>query len=185
MTRSTKRYAGPPPRCPDSLDDVPPQLTVDQLEVPTSELYSVALEEFWRGRQSEATQAVNGNTKGKARESKSQGMNAGEEEADEVERYEPDPSKPERPTPRHYGLYARERSTLDWTYHVVPTKARQSLQDEIVSLVLGTQVKECKDAGDDELCRVSGTGQAELGCQLGDCSGESDDGKPLALFTAG
>ncbi|GAA5904570.1 uncharacterized protein JCM6883_003830 [Sporobolomyces salmoneus] len=179
MTRSSQRYSGPPPRCPASLDDVPPQLTEDQLRVPTSELYSVALEEFHRTRQNRVAGTTNGTQEDRSK------AESTEEEADEVERYEPDPTKPDRPTPRHFGLYAKERSTLDWSYHVVPSKARQSLQDEIVSLVLGTQVKECRDAGDDEPCRVSGTGQAELGCQLGDCSGDSEGKKPLALFTAG
>ncbi|GAA6019965.1 hypothetical protein JCM11491_006723 [Sporobolomyces phaffii] len=174
MTRSNKRYAGPPPRCPESLDDVPPQLTEKQLVVPTSELYSVALEEY-RHHHHRSTSTPLGD---------------GDGDADPVERFEPDPAHRDRPTPRHFGVYARERASIDWSYHVVPTKARQSLQDEIVSLVLGTMVKECRDAGDDEPCRVAGgpRGQAELGCQLGDCSGEngeSDDGKPLALFTAG
>lgn len=191
MTRSSKRFQGPPPKCPKTLDHPPPGLTKEQLDVPTSELYSVALEEYWsnRGRHGVA----NGN--GEATESTRNGQQSrqmngteeGKEEEDPVEEYEPDPTNPSRPTPRHYGLYAQERSTLDWSYHVVPTKTRQSLQDEIVSLVLGTRVKECRDAGDDEPCRISGTGQAELGCGLGDCSGEaeSEEGKPLALFTAG
>ncbi|GAA5956505.1 hypothetical protein JCM3765_003466 [Sporobolomyces pararoseus] len=185
MTRSSQRYSGPPPRCPSTLDDVPPQLTEEQLQVPTSELYSVALDEFYRRRQDGTNQAVNRNENSKQESGKERQVSKEEEREDEVERLEPDPTKPERPTPRHYGLYAQERSSIDWSYHVVPTKARQALQDEIVSLVLGTQVKECKDAGDDELCRVSGTGQAELGCQLGDCSEHNKDGKPLALFTAG
>lgn len=189
MTRPTKRYAGPPPRCPTCLDDVPPRLTEEQLRVPTSELYSTALEVLHRtkasstrGRAEVAAFDPDGDRGRKVPEEEDQE----EDGDDEVERFEPDPSKPHRPTPRHYGLYATERASIDWTYHVVPSKSRQALQDEIVSLVLGTQVKECRDAGDDEPCRVSGTGQAELGCQLGDCSGEQDDdGKPLALFTAG
>lgn len=176
MTPSSKRFSGQPPICPATLDDPPPTLTKSQLEVPTSELYSAALEDYYR-------------TKGKSGEHRtSTSKEEKEEEEDGVDRYEPDPTREDRPNPKHYGLYARERATLDWSYHVVPSRARQSLQDSIVSKVLGRQVKECSAAGDDELCRINGGGDAELGCQLGDCSGEngeSDEGKPLALFTAG
>lgn len=185
MARSPKRYAGPPPRCPTSLDDIPPQLSEEQLHVPTSELYSVALAEFHRGVKAASHKIANGNGLACRPKQPTEATDSQNTEEDQVDALEPDPCQPERPTPQHYGLYAQERSTLDWSYHVVPTRERQSLQDEIVSLVLGTQVKECKDAGEDEPCRVNGTGQAELGCQLGDCSGDSDDGKPLALFTAG
>ncbi|GAA5941737.1 exocyst subunit SEC8 [Sporobolomyces koalae] len=175
MSPSTKRYSGRPPTCPHSLDDPPPQLTEEQLNVPTSELYSVALEQLYQHR------ADNGSTELVANATTERER----DETDEVEQFEPDPSRADRPTPRHYGLYSKERSLLDWTYHVVPTKARQALQDDIVNLVLGTQVKECQDAGDDECCRISGTGQAELGCQLGDCDHDVANEKPLALFTAG
>lgn len=192
QSRSTKqtRYSGPPPECPQSLDSLPPKLTEEQLNVPTSELYSSALEEFWKHKD-------NGSTITKATEERN--GTAEEEEEDGVERYEPDPTRSDRPSPEHYGIYATARSSLDWSYHVVPSKSRQSLQDEIVSYILGMQVKECQEAGDDEPCRVCGdatnekkggtakVGQGDLGCELGDPKRHSgaENGKPLALFTAG
>ncbi|CEQ43025.1 SPOSA6832_04892, partial [Sporobolomyces salmonicolor] len=168
MAPSAHRYTGPPPTCPKHLRDQAPPLSAEQLSVPTAELYSAALAEAW----SRTSPSIgNGEV-----------HNVDEEQ---VERLEPDPTRPDRPVPQHYGPYAKQRASLDWSYHVVPSRARQALQDEIVSLVLGTEMRECKDAGDDEPCRVASErhGIAAVG-ELG-VDEESGDEKPLALFTAG
>ncbi|GAA5874655.1 hypothetical protein JCM1840_007439 [Sporobolomyces johnsonii] len=169
MAPSAHRYTGPPPPCPKSLKDPAPPLSPEQLAVPTAELYSAALAEVWSQQsQSQSTSIGNGKV-----------------DEEQVDRLEPDPTRPDRPTPQHYGPYAKERASLDWSYHVVPSRARQALQDQIVSLVLGTEVCECKDAGDDEPCRIASErhGIAAVG-ELGVDDGTGDE-KPLALFTAG
>ncbi|GAA6059800.1 hypothetical protein JCM10212_003695 [Sporobolomyces blumeae] len=187
---ASKRFDGQPPACPETLDDPPPILTSEQLEVPTSELYSAALEDVWKARDAEGATAESYRRFGvstKANEADEVNGEGPSRERDVVEEHEPDPSRADRPNPRHYGVYAEARASLDWTYHVVPSRARQSLQDEIVTLVLGMQVKECQDADDDEPCRVSGNAQGEIGCELGYPMKDptDQDGKPLALFTAG
>lgn len=81
----------------------------------------------------------------------------------------------------HFGPYRRERLELDWSFHKIPTKERQALQDEIVDQVLRRVVKECeegqnaRDCGSGEVC----TRRKEKG-ELGE-----SDNRPLALFTAG
>ncbi|TKA52397.1 hypothetical protein B0A53_05104 [Rhodotorula sp. CCFEE 5036] len=110
-----ERYAGPVPTCPRTLDDPAPELTREMLHVPTSELYSAALEAAWQEL---------GDTGGQR------------PTPDRVAQLEPNSKEYSSPRPRHYGPYAVERASLDWSYHVVPNRARQALQDEIVSLVL-------------------------------------------------
>ncbi|BGP24092.1 hypothetical protein JCM10295v2_002993 [Rhodotorula toruloides] len=182
MSPSANRYTGPIPACPASLDaKLPPGFLGEAVEVPTSEVYSAALEAAWDelGGQERALAEGKRPT------------------PDRVEHLEPDPSDDKKPRPQHYGAYARERASLDWSYHVLPTKARQALQDQIVKLVLGARVRECSEAGDDELCRVSerreGFEQGEREGrvdgvredQMGRKGGEGKEGRPLALFTAG
>jgi hypothetical protein len=171
-----ERYAGPVPTCPRTLDDPAPELTREMLRVPTSELYSAALEAAW--------QELDGDTEGQR------------PTPDRVAQLEPNSKEYSSPRPRHYGPYAVERASLDWSYHVVPNRARQALQDEIVSLVLEKRLRDCRDAGDDEPCRVF---EAREGFREGETvsrvdeedmgrKGEGrpgDKGRPLALFTAG
>lgn len=180
----TPRYAGPVPPCPTSLDDKAPELTDEMVRVPTSELYSAALEAAWA-------------------ELDQEDANSGRRPTPErVAQLEPNSKEYASPRPRHYGPYAIERAQLDWSYHVVPSRKRQALQDEIVSLVLEQRLRDCKDAGDDEPCRVvdkregyhadeakSRSGNVarmddeHMGRQGDDRIGEK--GRPLALFTAG
>ncbi|GAA5915802.1 hypothetical protein JCM6882_006101 [Rhodosporidiobolus microsporus] len=181
MTRSAPRYAGPPPPCPPTLDSPPPQLMPEMLQVPTSELYAASLREAWG--------ELNASGAGSPRQPSSE----------RVEELEPNPTRDDRPVPKHYGPYAEQRGSLDWTYHVVPSRERQTLQDEIVKVVLDQRVRECKDAGDDEPCRVS---ERRMGMEegekeekgkvggvddekMGRKNGEGEEGRPLALFTAG
>lgn len=174
-----ERYAGPMPTCPHTLDDPAPKLTREMLQVPTSELYSAALEAAWQELDDDGAQGQERPT------------------PDRVAQLEPNPKEYSSPRPRHYGPYAVERASLDWSYHVVPNRARQALQDEIVSLVLEKRLRDCRDAGDDEPCRVF---EAREGFREGETTvsrvddedmgrkGEGrpgDKGRPLALFTAG
>ncbi|GAA5991823.1 hypothetical protein JCM10908_002221 [Rhodotorula pacifica] len=184
---TTPRYAGPIPRCPRTLDDEAPELTDEMLRVPTSELYSVALEAAWQ----ELERGSDDST----------ASTPPRPTSDRVAQLEPNSKEYSAPRPRHYGPYAVERASLDWSYHVVPSRARQALQDEIVSLVLEQRLRDCKDAGDDEPCRVTearegfreeeeedegkvrGVSEEHMGRK-----GEGrigDKGRPLALFTAG
>ncbi|KWU43267.1 hypothetical protein RHOSPDRAFT_35142 [Rhodotorula sp. JG-1b] len=173
-----ERYAGPMPTCPHTLDDPAPELTREMLQVPTSELYSAALEAAWQELDNDGAQGQRPTP-------------------DRVAQLEPNPKEYSSPRPRHYGPYAVERASLDWSYHVVPNRARQALQDEIVSLVLEKRLRDCRDAGDDEPCRVL---EAREGFRDGETTvsrvddedmgrkGEGrpgDKGRPLALFTAG
>lgn len=174
-----ERYAGPVPTCPRTLDDPAPELTREMLRVPTSELYSAALEAAW--------QELDGDTGGQR------------PTPDRVAQLEPNSKEYSSPRPRHYGPYAVERASLDWSYHVVPNRARQALQDEIVSLVLEKRLRDCRDAGDDEPCRVfearegfrgeedhgkvSRVDEEDMGRKGEGRPG--DKGRPLALFTAG
>jgi hypothetical protein len=171
-----ERYAGPVPTCPRTLDDPAPELTREMLRVPTSELYSAALEAAW--------QELDGDTEGQR------------PTPDRVAQLEPNSKEYSSPRPRHYGPYAVERASLDWSYHVVPNRARQALQDEIVSLVLEKRLRDCRDAGDDEPCRVfearEGFRERETVSRVDEedmgRKGEGrpgDKGRPLALFTAG
>ncbi|GAA6007584.1 hypothetical protein JCM10207_006394 [Rhodosporidiobolus poonsookiae] len=172
MAASSPRYAGPVPRCPESPDDAPPELSDEQLKVPTSELYAAALEAAWEELAPSASSSSSdkGDKGDKARPTPAR-----------VEQLEPHPSSPSRPRPHHSGPYASERAALDWSYHVVPSPSRQALQDQIVRRVLDQQVRECAEAGDDEPCRVTG-GCGELKEGRNDAGGEE---RPLALFTAG
>ncbi|BGP47491.1 hypothetical protein JCM10450v2_003343 [Rhodotorula kratochvilovae] len=183
MSPSAPRYAGPQPRCPASLDDDAPELSSEQLKVPTSELYSAALEAAWAEFASSSSSAS--------------GKDARPSPA-RVEALEPRPDDPSRPRPTHHGPYALQRAELDWTYHVVPSRARQALQDEIVTLVLEQRLRDCGEAGDDEPCRVSeareGWKEAEMREgnvrtvreeDMGRKGHPSEEGRPLALFTAG
>lgn len=172
-----ERYAGPVPTCPRTLNDPTPELTREMLRVPTSELYSAALEAAWQELEHEGERPT----------------------PDRVAQLEPNSKEYSSPRPRHYGPYAVERASLDWSYHVVPNRARQTLQDEIVSLVLEKRLRDCRDAGDDEPCRVfearegfskgeeegkvSSVGEEDMG-RKGD-GRPGDKGRPLALFTAG
>ena len=166
------------PTCPHTLDDPAPELTREMLQVPTSELYSAALEAAWQELDNDGAQGQRPTP-------------------DRVAQLEPNPKEYSSPRPRHYGPYAVERASLDWSYHVVPNRARQALQDEIVSLVLEKRLRDCRDAGDDEPCRVF---EAREGFRDGETTvsrvddedmgrkGEGrpgDKGRPLALFTAG
>ncbi|GAA6056042.1 hypothetical protein JCM3770_006996 [Rhodotorula araucariae] len=185
MSPSAKRYAGPQPRCPASLDDEPPALSDEQLQVPTSELYSAALEAAWAELALPATAAA----------TKSQQQQRPEPER--VDALEPRPDDPARPRPTHHGPYALQRAALDWTYHVVPSRARQALQDEIVTLILDQRLRDCGEAGDDEPCRVSdvregfsemeqhGTIRTIPDEAMGRKGHPAERGRPLALFTAG
>lgn len=182
MSPSANRYTGPVPTCPDSLDaKLPPDFLGEAVEVPTSEVYSAALEAAWEelGGQEQAL-----------REGR-------RPDPERVEHLEPDPTDDSKPRPRHYGAYALERASLDWSYHVLPSKARQALQDQIVKLVLEARVKECSEAGDDEPCRVSerregfeegereGRVDGVREDQMGRKGADGEEGRPLALFTAG
>ncbi|EGU12991.1 Glutaredoxin [Rhodotorula toruloides ATCC 204091] len=152
MSPSANRYTGPVPTCPDSLDaKLPPDFLGEAVEVPTSEVYSAALEAAWEelGGQEQAL-----------REGR-------RPDPERVEHLEPDPTDDSKPRPRHYGAYALERASLDWSYHVLPSKARQALQDQIVKLVLEARVKECSEAGDDEPCRVSERREGGMGAGKG------------------
>jgi len=179
MSPAKHRYAGPQPPCPHNLDDPPPDLDPDQLAVPTTELYSAALEHAWAELASTASPSQRPTP---AR----------------VDELEPRPDDPSRPRPAHHGPYALHRAGLDWTYHVVPSRARQQLQDEIVTLVLQQRLRECDEAGDDEPCRVSeqreGFSRQEADPEgvrgvksedMGRKGGEGEEDRPLALFTAG
>ncbi|GAA6035846.1 hypothetical protein JCM8097_005735 [Rhodosporidiobolus ruineniae] len=181
MAPSAPRYAGPPPKCPQTLDDPPPLLSPEMLRVPTSELYAASLIAAW----DELGRSASDFSRRPSPE--------------RVEELEPHPKREDRPRPLHYGPYALERAGLDWTYHVVPSKERQALQDEIVNLVLTQRVRECEEAGDDEPCRVSearaGYEEAEKEGKenvrtvddeaMGRKSADEERGRPLALFTAG
>ncbi|CDR43884.1 hypothetical protein NBRC10512_005907 [Rhodotorula toruloides] len=182
MSPSANRYTGPVPTCPDSLDaKLPPDFLGEAVEVPTSEVYSAALEAAWEelGGQERAL-----------REGR-------RPDPERVEHLEPDPTDDSKPRPKHYGAYALERASLDWSYHVLPTKARQALQDQIVKLVLEARVRECSEAGDDEPCRVSerregfeegereGRVDGVREEQMGRKGADGEEGRPLALFTAG
>lgn len=184
MHPSAQRYTGPIPACPTSLDArlAPDFLGTDgAVEVPTSEVYSAALEAAWDelGGQERAVREGKRPT------------------PERVEELEPDPTDSSKPRPRHYGQYAVERASLDWSYHVMPTRARQALQDQIVALVLEARVRECSEAGDDEPCRVSerregfvegekeGRVDGVREDQMGRKGGDGEEGRPLALFTAG
>jgi hypothetical protein len=79
------------------------------------------------------------------------------------------------PNPYHYGPFARERAQLDWSYHKIPTKERNQLQDEIVEAVLrkvSREVIDCETRGK-EAHPERGTPDHTLRA------------RPLALFTAG
>ncbi|GAA5866726.1 hypothetical protein JCM8547_002739 [Rhodosporidiobolus lusitaniae] len=178
MAPSSPRYAGPPPLCPSKLDDPPPELTEEMLKIPTSELYAASLLHAWEELGVSSSDF------------------SSRPSPERVEALEPHPRRSDRPTPLHYGQYAEERAELDWTYHVVPSRTRQQLQDKIVSLVLSQRVKECKNAGDDEPCEVreereqeEKEGRENVGeveeSEMGRKSGEGEEGRPLALFTAG
>ncbi|KAJ8294754.1 Repressed by EFG1 protein 1 [Rhodotorula toruloides] len=182
MSPSANRYTGPVPTCPDSLDaKLPPDFLGEAVEVPTSEVYSAALEAAWEelGGQERAL-----------REGR-------RPDPERVEHLEPDPTDDSKPRPKHYGAYALERASLDWSYHVLPTKARQALQDQIVKLVIEARVRECSEAGDDEPCRVSerregfeegereGRVDGVREEQMGRKGADGEEGRPLALFTAG
>ncbi|GAA5882484.1 hypothetical protein JCM3774_006128 [Rhodotorula dairenensis] len=190
MRPTSRRYAGPIPTCPQTLDDPAPELTAEMLAVPTSELYSVALEAAWRELDDDDGDG-GGDSHARQRPT-----------PERVAQLEPDSKEYSAPRPRHYGPYAIERASLDWSYHVVPTRARQHLQDEIVSLVLEQRLRDCKDAGDDEPCRVfearerfreqeqsaadgnvARVDEQDMG-RKGD-GRPGDKGRPLALFTAG
>lgn len=182
MSPSSPRYAGPQPTCPQTLDDPAPKLSPEQLAVPTTELYSAALEQAWAELDSTAAAADS------ARPTPSR-----------VDELEPRPDDPSRPRPAHHGPYAVQRAGLDWTYHVVPSRARQALQDEVVTLVLQQRLRECDEAGDDEPCRVSearegfrrqerereGVLRGVRSDDMGRKGGEEEEDRPLALFTAG
>lgn len=197
MSPHAPRYAGPIPRCPERLDEAAPELTGEMLKVPTSELYSAALEAAWAELEREQPHD-------------SQSTEAGEKATtrrpipERVAQLEPDSKEYAAPRPRHYGPYAVERAQLDWSYHVVPSRARQALQDEIVALVLEQRLRDCKDAGDDEPCRVveqrevPQTEEEQVRTRNGNVKSleneqmgrkgpgrVGDKGRPLALFTAG
>lgn len=79
------------------------------------------------------------------------------------------------PNPYHYGTFAHERAQLDWSYHEIPTKERNQLQDEIVEAVLrklSREVIDCETRGK-EAHPERGTPDFTLRA------------RPLALFTAG
>lgn len=196
--RSPRRYAGPIPACPRTLDDPAPEMTAEMLAVPTSELYSVALEAAWR-ELDDHDDLHSDQDQDRAKRQREQRRPT----PDRVAQLEPDSKEYSAPRPRHYGPYAIERASLDWSYHVVPSRARQQLQDEIVSLVLEQRLRDCKDAGDDEPCRVfearerfreqeqsaeNGTvahvDEQDMGRKGAD-GRPGDKGRPLALFTAG
>ncbi|GAA5829939.1 hypothetical protein JCM11251_007939 [Rhodosporidiobolus azoricus] len=183
MTRHAPRYAGPPPSCPPTLDSPAPQLMPEMLQVPTSELYAASLREAWDELGASTTESSR------------------RPSPERIEELEPNPAREDRPRPKHYGPYAAVRGTLDWTYHVVPSRERQSLQDQIVKIVLEQRVKECEEAGDDEPCRVSEKrvemeererakdGKENVGHveneSIGRKGAKEEEGRPLALFTAG
>lgn len=87
--------------------------------------------------------------------------------------------KDSRPEGLHYGRFKKERMELDWSYHKIPTKERQELQDEIVEEVLKRVVKECEEG----IENVE-NGNCEEVCTRSSENGEGG-GRPLALFTAG
>ncbi|GAA5926005.1 hypothetical protein JCM3775_005173 [Rhodotorula graminis] len=180
MAPAKHRYAGPQPACPPSLDHPPPTLSQDQLAVPTTELYSAALEHAWRQLDPSSSSSSQRPTPAR------------------VDQLEPRPDDPSRPRPVHHGPYALVRAQLDWTYHVVPNRARQHLQDEIVTRVLEQRLRECDEAGDDEPCRVSERREAFAQQEqdpdgvrgvrsddMGRKAGDREEDRPLALFTAG
>lgn len=176
MTPTASRYSGPPPKTPTSLGDAPPHLNDEQLQIPTSELYAASLSAAWSELSSSSTDFSSRPT------------------PERVEALEPHPSRSDRPQPEHFGPYADVRKSLDWSYHVVPSRERQRLQDEIVGYVLSQRVKECKNAGDDEPCQVSETSDGEGDdCRENGVSEQRDGsghgvevgGGKLALFTAG
>ncbi|BGP15468.1 hypothetical protein JCM10213_001766 [Rhodosporidiobolus nylandii] len=181
MAPSAPRYAGPPPPCPAHMQSAAPPLSAEMLRVPTSELYAASLLAAWDELGRSASDFSH------------------RPSPERVEELEPHPERDDRPTPKHYGPYAVQRAGLDWTYHVVPSKERQQLQDEIVNFVLSQRVKECSEAGDDEPCRVTegreGYSEEEREKtgrvrqvnheSVGRKGGEAEEGRPLALFTAG
>lgn len=76
-----------------------------------------------------------------------------------------------------YGPFQKEREQLDWSFHKIPSRERQELQDEVIRGVLD-KVGE-KKMGED---RVEEMREWSTG-------GKNDDEvrsrRPLALFTAG
>jgi hypothetical protein len=96
----------------------------------------------------------------------------------------------------HYGEFVNERKDLDYSFHTIPTPARQALQDTIINQILDRIAPSCDiipidssntNSSNTTTTTTINTHQKEdqnwMGCSSQDSF--TKNSKPLALFTAG